>query len=335
MYFLESTLQLSFSSNRKKYKEGVDMKEVRKRPGKKVKDKIQGYRVLKDECIWMKGGVVNFRICDRAYDCFNCAFDKGMQRTMAGKTDGSGYKKPEWARILCEKYKGDTKPCRHYITGSISSPKTCPINYECYHCKYDQLMDELQLGTSFQEPELTNVSGYKIAEGFYYSEGHTWACYEHGGRIRVGFDDFFTKLFGPVESISFPSLGKKIKAGESGLRFEKGSHIASVLYPASGTVLTLNHDVIENPSLIHEDPYHNGWLFILEPNSAKKDNKNLYHSSECIPFLEGEIQKIHSFLGQEYEKLAATGGAPVDDLIGKNPDMGWDNIVRDFLHTGK
>lgn len=305
------------------------MKEVKR----KGKDKIIGYEVTKDECIWMKGGVVNFRICDRAYDCFNCAFDKGMQRTMTGKKDSSGYKKPEWARILSEKYREDTKPCRHFVTGRINSPKTCPINYECYHCKYDQLMDEMQLGLSFQEPALTNISGYKIAEGFYYSKGHTWVCYEHGGRMRVGFDDFFTKLFGQVESISFPSLGKKVKAGESGLRFEKGSNIASVLYPTGGTVLSVNHKVIENPSLVVDDPYHLGWLFILEPNSAKKDTKNLYHSSECITFLEGEIDKLLSLFGPEYDKVAATGGAPVDDILGKNPDLDWENIVSSFLHT--
>lgn len=29
-------------------------------------------------CIWMKARVINFKLCDRTYDCLNCAFDKAM-----------------------------------------------------------------------------------------------------------------------------------------------------------------------------------------------------------------------------------------------------------------
>lgn len=29
-------------------------------------------------CIWMKASVINFKLCDKTYDCLNCAFDKAM-----------------------------------------------------------------------------------------------------------------------------------------------------------------------------------------------------------------------------------------------------------------
>jgi len=31
------------------------------------------------ECVWMKARVVNFKLCDRDYDCADCFFDKGMR----------------------------------------------------------------------------------------------------------------------------------------------------------------------------------------------------------------------------------------------------------------
>ncbi len=31
------------------------------------------------ECVWMKAKVVNFKLCDRDYDCADCFFDKGMR----------------------------------------------------------------------------------------------------------------------------------------------------------------------------------------------------------------------------------------------------------------
>ena len=44
------------------------------------KNRINVYQVTEDECIWMKAGVVNFRLCDSGYDCNNCAFDKAMEK---------------------------------------------------------------------------------------------------------------------------------------------------------------------------------------------------------------------------------------------------------------
>ena len=51
-----------------------------KTPGEQ---KVQGVRVFslsENQCIWMKAGVVNFRICENAFDCTSCAFDKGISR---------------------------------------------------------------------------------------------------------------------------------------------------------------------------------------------------------------------------------------------------------------
>ena len=62
---------------------------------KKEKKRLVGFQVVEDECIWMKAGIVNFRLCDNAYDCNNCPFDKGMRRTLsAGDLAGTKRKNP-------------------------------------------------------------------------------------------------------------------------------------------------------------------------------------------------------------------------------------------------
>ena len=44
------------------------------------KSRLKGLKIVQDECIWMKAGVVNFRLCDSNYDCINCNFDKSMAK---------------------------------------------------------------------------------------------------------------------------------------------------------------------------------------------------------------------------------------------------------------
>lgn len=59
---------------------------MKEKVAKTKKNRVMGFQVLENECIWMKAGVVNFRTCDNAYDCNNCMFDKAMQRAMASDT---------------------------------------------------------------------------------------------------------------------------------------------------------------------------------------------------------------------------------------------------------
>ncbi|RLD69444.1 MAG: glycine cleavage system protein H, partial [Bacteroidetes bacterium] len=175
------------------------------------KKRVMGYRVIEDECIWMKAGIINFRLCDNVYDCYNCAFDKGMRRTMGPDSFAvPGKKEPAWVESLNARYQGSQRPCRHSLTGRIDAPKICPMNYECYHCTYDQMLDELDFEQLNNPPAYHLASGYRIANGYYYHMGHSWARFEHGGRLRVGFDDFMVKLFGTPQFLNLPPLGSTL-----------------------------------------------------------------------------------------------------------------------------
>ena len=52
---------------------------------KTKKSGIRGFQVIENECIWMKAGVVSLHTCNKAYDCFDCKFDKAMTKAMGEK----------------------------------------------------------------------------------------------------------------------------------------------------------------------------------------------------------------------------------------------------------
>jgi glycine cleavage system H lipoate-binding protein len=300
----------------------------------KTKKRIVGFQVLEDECIWMKAGVVNFRICDNAYDCNSCPFDKGIRRAMGlGKDFETKTHAPEWVAYLKKRYRGASRPCRHALTGRIEAPKICTMNYECYHCPFDQMLDEADLVRDREAPRYQLASGYKLADGYYYHMGHSWARFEHGGRVKVGFDDFAVRLFGSIQSLVLPPLGEKLKQSQVGWTFGRDKHRAGVLSPVTGTVLAVNHKTQEHPEITHEDPYHEGWLFILEPDMPKKNLKGLYFGEESFKWMEMEGRKLLSLIGPEYEQLAATGGEPIRDVFANFPDIGWDSLTKEFLRT--
>jgi glycine cleavage system H lipoate-binding protein len=301
---------------------------------RKTPKRVVGFQVVEDECIWMKAGVVNFRVCDNAYDCNSCPFDKGIRRAMGlGKDFETAKHAPEWVDYLKKRYRGASRPCRHALTGRIEAPKICTLNYECYHCPFDQMLDDADLVRDTEAPRYRLASGYKLADGYYYHLGHSWARFEHGGRVRIGFDDFLVRLFGAIQSLILPPLGEELEQNEVGWTFGRNNHRAGVLAPVTGTVLAVNHKAQEHPEITHEDPYHEGWLFILEPDMPKKNLRGLYFGDESVKWMEMEGQKLLALMGPEYEDLAATGGEPIADVYGHFPDIGWRLLIQKFLHT--
>jgi len=308
------------------------MKKIKEKSKKK---RLVGFRVMEDECIWMKAGVINLRYCDNAYDCYTCPFDKGMQKTICSRGQTAGdVKEPEWVEHIKACYQGSERPCRYSLTGRIDAPKICPLNYECYHCAFDQMMDEIDIGEIGEPPSYTLASGYKMAKGYYYHLGHCWVRFDHGGRVKVGFDDFMVKLFGASQFLALPPIGATLTKNQPYVTFGRGNLRTAVLSPVTGMVLTVNHRIQEHPGIPHEDPYHEGWLYVLEPDMPKKNLKGLYYGKESMQWIDQESQKLLNLIGPEYESLASTGAEPISDVFGNFPELGWDQLVKTFLRTG-
>lgn len=310
------------------------MNQITKTRPSRKKKRVCGFNVVEDACIWMKAGVINFRSCDNDFDCGSCPFDRGMRKAMAIDHEGETERiAPRWVEHLQNTYYGAERPCRHALTGRIDAPKICALNYECYHCSFDQLLDDMDTATDLDPPRYELAAGYQTAQGYYYHVGHSWVRFEHGGRVRIGGDDFMSKVFGVPMGVNLPPLGEKLTQNHVGWTFTRGGHEAAVLSPATGTVLAVNHHVMDHPEIVHEDPHHAGWLLIVEPDMPKRNLKGLYYGRESIQWMERESQRLLELMGPEYRDLAATGAKPVADIYGSVPGIGWEVLVREFLRT--
>ncbi len=293
---------------------------------------LKGFQVIDNECIWMKAGVVNFKLCNNNYDCFHCDFDKAMQQSLNSRRQTTDQKKREhWSAALKNKYNGSERPCRHALTGRVDAPKICTTNYDCRHCAYDQLLDHLDATGSGKNPHYTLAAGYRVADGYYYHPGHCWIRREHSGRLRMGFDEFSTRVFGKLDKISLPGLGMRVEQNKTGGAIYRDGHHGNFKAPVAGTVVAQNTKILKTPEICHADPYHEGWLLMIEPENLKRSLKNLYFGKESIQWTEAETARLFALLGPSYEKLAATGGQPIDDVYGTLPEIGWDRLARTFL----
>ena len=52
------------------------------------------------------------------------------------------------------------------------------------------------------------VGGFQVPENLRFHPGHTWALSESPSLVRVGVDDFASKLVGKIERLSLPQRGQ-------------------------------------------------------------------------------------------------------------------------------
>jgi hypothetical protein len=89
------------------------------------------------ECVWMRLGMVSYRICTRNMDCATCEFDQMMQDKMAG---GSS---PELDTTLerLDTLPGNKRLCRYALEGIVSF-RLCTHGFQCATCEFGQMMED-------------------------------------------------------------------------------------------------------------------------------------------------------------------------------------------------
>ena len=277
-------------------------------------------------CLWMQAGVVKFKNCSNFYDCTSCNYDRGMQK---GVEKG---KHPAWQDVM-RKRPNLQRFCRHSVTQRIPR-RVCAYDYRCTGCDFDQFFEDVWSPRTQTPPaDVHRVKGFEVPMGYCYHNGHTWARIESGGGVRIGMDDFALKLLGKPDALDLPLMGKELDPGRIGWGLRKKENRADVLSPVGGVITEVNPRARENPGLANQDPYGDGWLFMVHTPDVKRAVKGLMTDSAGLGFISNEVGALEIMIEAVAGPLAADGGFLAGDIYGNLPALDWKNLVRTFLKT--
>lgn len=130
----------------------------------------------------------------------------------------------------------------------------------------------------------------EFPEDLYYSKEHTWVRLA-AGKAVIGVTDHAQKELGAIVFADLPEDGADIEKNEILGSLESSKTVAEVVAPISGQVLKSNRDLEEDPSLINDDPYGNGWLVAMEIDDPD-ELEGLLNSVEYENYLEKKDAKI-------------------------------------------
>ena len=119
-----------------------------------------------------------------------------------------------------------------------------------------------------------------------YSTDHEWVRVE-GATVRVGITDFAQDALGDVVFVELPEVGLEVTANSAFAEIESTKSVSDIFAPVSGEVVESNQELEEEPELVNEDPYGDGWICVIRPSQGL-DLENLMDAEGYKSFIAEE-----------------------------------------------
>ena len=92
-----------------------------------------------------------------------------------------------------------------------------------------------------------------------YLDTHQWVKIE-GDIGKIGITSYGQKQLGEILLVELPKVGAEVTYNKTFATIESSKTAFEVPSPVSGKVIEINAQLEEDPSLVNEDPYGDGWM---------------------------------------------------------------------------
>jgi glycine cleavage system H lipoate-binding protein len=175
------------------------------------------------------------------------------------------------------------------------------------------------------------VAGFQVPDNLRYHPGHTWALSESPNLVRVGMDDFASKLAGKVASITLPQRGQWLRQGQKVCTLHRDGTAVDMLSPIEGVVANINDTLAQDPDLVGKDPYGEGWLVTVQSPDAKINFRNLLGGTLARWWTEESASRLRMKMPAMAGALAQDGGVAVENVADQIPDKDWAALTKEFF----
>ena len=98
-----------------------------------------------------------------------------------------------------------------------------------------------------------------VPSELFYARSHEWARVE-GDSVVVGISHYAQDQLGEVVYVELPEVGLGVSAQEELGTLESVKAVAEFVSPVGGEVVEVNERLADEPNLINDDPFGDGWL---------------------------------------------------------------------------
>lgn len=128
-----------------------------------------------------------------------------------------------------------------------------------------------------------------LPDNLYYNQDYSW--------IKIDQDKAILGIIKPASDrvqefvfANLPEKGKIIKKGEIYASLEAVKWSGHLSSPLSGEIIEVNEAVFDEPKIINQDPYGQGWIAKLKLTNLE-EKKDLFSAETIKEWVEKELKK--------------------------------------------
>ena len=124
----------------------------------------------------------------------------------------------------------------------------------------------------------------EFPEELKYTVDHEWVLIEDDV-ATIGITDFAQDQLGDVVFVELPDAGDDLEAGKTFGVVESVKAVSDVYAPLSGEVVEVNEDLPNEPEIINNSPYEDGWMVKIRITHPEEVDE-LMDAAEYQAFIE-------------------------------------------------
>jgi len=97
-----------------------------------------------------------------------------------------------------------------------------------------------------------------------YTAEHEWARLERGV-VTIGVTSYATEQLGDVVFVELPEVGRKLESMKPFGVVEAVKTVSDLFAPIAGEVVEVNTALADNPALVNQAPFGDGWMIRIKP----------------------------------------------------------------------
>lgn len=97
-----------------------------------------------------------------------------------------------------------------------------------------------------------------------YTTSHEWVLDNGDGTVTIGITDHAQDALGDVVFVELPEVDADFDEEEECGVIESVKAASDIYAPVAGTVIAVNEALEDEPEIVNNDPYDNGWIYKLK-----------------------------------------------------------------------
>ncbi len=118
-----------------------------------------------------------------------------------------------------------------------------------------------------------------VPDDLRYTKDHEWVRLDADGVATIGITDYAQHELGDIVFIRVDDPGTHVDAEASFGEVEAVKTVSELFAPIAGTVEAVNEALNDAPDTVNRDPYGEGWMVKIRPDSVEEVDRLLLASA--------------------------------------------------------